>query len=201
MIIIKRLLVLVTVICILCSLFCVNGFADSGKFAIGDYFIIGQYNEAPILWRYVADDDNGMLIVSDKIICFKIFGKYSDRDTSIDNVFWKESHIRTWLNSSALSGQVISFDGVSIYNGEAGFLSDGNFTQAERNLMKSVTQWTMLPYDKLELSENALAKKYNYIKTEAHGYGIGFDKPAFPGEQWDISEKCRSKVATGKPWA
>ena len=48
---------------------------------IGDYFILGKYNEEPIVWRYVADDENGKLIVSDKILCLKtiwrkiIFGK------------------------------------------------------------------------------------------------------------------------------
>ena len=35
---------------------------------IGDYFILGKYNEEPIAWRYVADDENGKLIVSDKIV-------------------------------------------------------------------------------------------------------------------------------------
>ena len=42
---------------------------------IGDYFILGKYNEEPIVWRYVADDENGKLIVSDKILCKTIWRK------------------------------------------------------------------------------------------------------------------------------
>ena len=58
---------------------------------IGDYFILGKYNEEPIVWRYVADDENGKLIVSDKVLCNKPFGLSS---------FWQESYVRKWLNST-----------------------------------------------------------------------------------------------------
>lgn len=43
---------------------------------IGDYFTLGEYNSEPIVWRYAADDDNGKLIVSDKILCIKTPATY-----------------------------------------------------------------------------------------------------------------------------
>ena len=123
--------------------------ADEKKFIVGDYFSIGQYNNAPILWKCIGDDGNGKLLISDKILCFKWFG-YSS--------IWMDATIRTWLNSTALSAAAIEWpvfyyeSGVmqptgsaDTYNGEAGFLCDNNFTVSQRNLMKSVTQWTMLP--------------------------------------------------------
>ena len=42
------------------------------------------------------------------------------------------------------------------YTNESGFLSDNNFTQSERNLMKSTTQWTMISINNPELSENGI---------------------------------------------
>ena len=62
---------------------------------IGDYFSLGKYNDEPIIWRYVADDENGKLIVSDKVLCNKPFGLSS---------FWQESYVRKWLNSTVSEG-------------------------------------------------------------------------------------------------
>ena len=63
---------------------------------MGEYFILGKYNDEPIVWRYVADDENGKLIVSDKILCLKPFG---------ENNFWEESFPRAWLNSDVAEGE------------------------------------------------------------------------------------------------
>ena len=40
---------------------------------IGDYVLMGTYNEEPILWRCVDKDANGPLMLSDKILTFKAF--------------------------------------------------------------------------------------------------------------------------------
>ena len=45
--------------------------AENAGFEVGDHFLIGQYNNVPVLWRYVCDDANGRLFVSDKVICLK----------------------------------------------------------------------------------------------------------------------------------
>ena len=68
------------------------------EFNVGDYFIIGQYNDAPILWRYIDDDENGKLLISDKVLCFKWFGH---------RALWLKSNLRAWLNSDASSAAEI----------------------------------------------------------------------------------------------
>ena len=40
---------------------------------IGDYVQMGSYYGSPILWRCVDIDDNGPLMLSDKILCLKAF--------------------------------------------------------------------------------------------------------------------------------
>ena len=47
------------------------------------------------------------------------------------------------------------------YADEAGFLSTNNFTDAERAVMKTVSQWQDLPVDKLDLATNGI--NYPYI--------------------------------------
>jgi hypothetical protein len=160
----------------------------SADFQIGDYFIIGQYNNTPILWRYAVDDQEGKLLLSDKVISFKRYSSpneqldyYSDNWNDVN--FWETSNLKAWLNSSSAAGHVawlnenppnafLRYSDLG-YAGEAGFLSIGNFTQAERNLMKTVTQWTMLPQDRLELSENGLDFQYDIVKS--HKYLSGSD--------------------------
>jgi co-chaperonin GroES (HSP10) len=119
---------------------------------LGDYILLGKYNDAPILWRYAAHDKNGMLILSDKILCKKMFDVYSDNLLSGDN-YWGHSNIRSWLNSSAPAGKVVWLNNnppVSDsshnngYDNEKGFLAAGNFTANERNVIKKVTQKSLL---------------------------------------------------------
>ena len=150
---------------------------------MGDYFILGKYNDEPIVWRYVADDQNGKLIVSDKILCFKPFGK---------NNFWEESYIRRWLNSTKSEGEEIwnleSYkDGCIDENlnlKEKGFLHKSNFSLLEKNLFKTVTQLTMLPQEHIELSTNGETEQYNAFKKYKPG------RPEAGGyfEFYDISE-------------
>ena len=139
---------------------------------IGDYFTLGRYYDEPIVWRYVADDENGKLILSDRIICYKAFDVSSNEDASgsharswprrqipIGNNYWGDSNIRSWLNSAAPEGKVVWLCGISPnsnpfhssleneyeeYANEKGFLADGNFTGTEKNAIKSVTQKSLL---------------------------------------------------------
>ena len=43
------------------------------EISIGDYVQMGTYYGEPILWRCVAFDENGPLMLSDKILCLKAF--------------------------------------------------------------------------------------------------------------------------------
>ena len=132
---------------------------------IGEHIQLGKYNNEPIIWQYVADDENGKLILSDKILCVKTFGK--------DN-FWQDSFIRKWLNSTAKEGEVdwltyFEEDYVEIdsYRYEKGFLNKDNFSAGERNIMKTVTQWTMLPENHLDLSVNGNTERFNPVMRES----------------------------------
>ena len=146
----------------------VNAYALTSKepydigIGIGDYIQFGKYYDDPILWRYVADDENGKLILSDKIICKKPYDVYNSRVSgshtrryAISN-YWGDSTTRSWLNSKAPAGKVNwlcgnppdrlqYFEGsYHEYCNEAGFLSDGNFTQSERMVIKKVKQKSLL---------------------------------------------------------
>lgn len=80
---------------------------------LGDYITLGSYNGEKILWRCVAIDDNGALMLSDKILDTLTYdAKTNDnsktkshsrnykRDTYGSN-YWKDSNMRSWLNSTA----------------------------------------------------------------------------------------------------
>lgn len=144
----------------------------SDKLKIGDYIQLGKYNDQPIIWRYAADDEHGKLIVSDKILCYKTF---DDGVSEIHNL-WEESFPRKWLNSTASEGEVIWGDfrfhlwtKDNIDADEKGFLHESNFTASERSVLKTVTQQTMVPSDRLDLATNGIDKAYNPIETYVPG--------------------------------
>ena len=138
---------------------------------IGDYFTLGEYNSEPIVWRYAADDENGKLIVSDKILCIKTPGNIY-KSTLLENKnFWQNSYIREWLNSTVAEGEkdwgvdilYLLKDDINTY--EKGFLHVSNFSLSERSVMRQTSQWTMLPEDKLYLSENGNFNAYKADKV------------------------------------
>ena len=100
---------------------------------IGDYVSLGKYRGESIVWRYVADDENGKLFWSDKFICQKPFG---------ENDNWEKSPIRAWLNSDEQFMSIVSEGGYKYieetYNQSPGFLYDSNFTASEKSLIKEV---------------------------------------------------------------
>ena len=134
---------------------------------IGDYIQMGTYYGEPILWRCMDIDENGPLILSDKIICLKPFdaktsanstsGSHSRDDyrSEYGSNYWADSNMRSWLNSTAPAGEVVwacgnppSNDNVwesyNDYAGEAGFLT--YFSQDEQNSMKAVSQKSLVSY-------------------------------------------------------
>ena len=182
---------------------------------IGSYFQIGSYNGAPILWRYMADEYNGKLIVSDKAICFKTFAAGEDGYPSSrwGSDFWEESAIRKWLNSKAGAGEIEwpngwtpSAEGVQFsgwnqdvkypYADEAGFLNENNFSFHELSLMKTVNQWQMLPKNRIELAENGETRPYLAGYTfgsgrepqAVHTNNVSEFKDAFRGAMYQISD-------------
>lgn len=116
---------------------------------LGDYITLGKYNGKDILWRCVSVDDSGTLMLADSIIDTlpydaitsdnsrsKSHSRDYRRDTYGSN-YWKDSNMRSWLNSIAEVGGVKWLCGNppkenyvdgNAYDQKAGFLN--NFSRA-----------------------------------------------------------------------
>ena len=152
---------------------------------VGDYVKMGTYNNASILWRCVSIDDNGPLMLADRIIDTLAYdAKTNDNSTSKSHSrsykrddygsnYWKDSNMRSWLNSTASAGNVdwlcgnppkdgyVSGEGA--YNQKAGFLNA--FSKAEIAAMKTVTQRSLVShpeYNKGIVNGDANSDLYYY---------------------------------------
>lgn len=133
---------------------------------VGDYVKMGTYNNASILWRCVSIDDNGPLMLADRIIDTLAYdAKTNDNSSSKSHSrsykrddygsnYWKDSNMRSWLNSTAEAGKVDWLcgnppkdgyvSGVGAYNEKAGFLNA--FSKSEIAAMKTVTQRSLVSH-------------------------------------------------------
>ena len=133
---------------------------------VGDYVKMGTYNNASILWRCVSIDDNGPLMLADRIIDTLAYdAKTNDNSNSKSHSrsykrddygsnYWKDSNMRSWLNSTAAEGKVDWLcgnppkdgyvSGVGAYNEKAGFLNA--FSKSEIAAMKTVTQRSLVSH-------------------------------------------------------
>ena len=140
--------------------------ASKPDIKVGDYVKMGTYNNASILWRCVSIDDNGPLMLADRIIDNLAYdAKTNDNSTSKSHSrsykrddygsnYWKDSNMRSWLNSTASAGKVdwlcgnppkdgyVSGEGA--YNEKAGFLNA--FSKSEIAAMKTVTQRSLVSH-------------------------------------------------------
>ena len=186
----KRILSLTVILSLILTLFSAISLpASATSINIGDYVEMGTYYGQPILWRCVDIDENGPLMLSDKILCLKAFDAFGTNTSGshgrgyyYNNTqgyyrqiwgsdYWADSNMRCWLNSTASSGNVVwscgnppdeahVWGGYNEYDGEAGFLS--NFTQNERNAMKTVTQKSLLNgYEYSQGSSNTKNSNYH----------------------------------------
>ena len=96
--------------------------AQDYSLSVRDYFQFGSYQGEPILWRCIDNsDENEMLLVSDKLLCFKPFdvdspiredvpgyeGLATPLDSRANNFnMWSASTLRAWMNSTAPAGAV-----------------------------------------------------------------------------------------------
>ena len=159
--------------------------ASKPDIKVGDYVKMGTYNNASILWRCVSIDDNGPLMLADKIVdtlaydaktndnsISKSHSRSYKRDDYGSN-YWKDSNMRSWLNSTASAGKVdwlcgnppkdgyVSGEGA--YNQKAGFLNA--FSKAEIAAMKTVTQRSLVShpeYNKGIVNGDANSDLYYY---------------------------------------
>ena len=140
--------------------------ASKPDIKVGDYVKMGAYNNASILWRCVSIDNNGPLMLADKIVDTLAYdAKTNDNSNSKSHSrsykrddygsnYWKDSNMRSWLNSTAAEGKVDWLcgnppkdgyvSGVGAYNEKAGFLNA--FSKSEIAAMKTVTQRSLVSH-------------------------------------------------------
>ena len=134
---------------------------------LGDYIQLGRYDGEPILWRCVSVDENGPLMLSDKVLCDSMpydaqtsensasgSHRRSGYRSKYGSNHWRDSNMRSWLNSDADAGQVKWLcgnppkDGYIVgggaYDGKAGFLN--GFTPDEAAAIKTVTQRSIVSH-------------------------------------------------------
>ena len=142
-----------------------NGTRTTTQVELGNYISLGKYNGKDIVWRCVSIDEKGALMLADNIIDTlpydaktndnnrsKSHSRNYNRDTYGSN-YWKDSNMRSWLNSTAVAGEVKWLCGnppkagyvkENAYDQKAGFLND--FSKAEIAAMKNVTQRSLVSH-------------------------------------------------------
>ena len=163
----KKLTAVLLALCMAVSLLPMSVQASSKPdIKVGDYVKMGTYNNASILWRCVSIDDNGPLMLADRIIDTLAYdAKTNDNSSSKSHSrsykrddygsnYWKDSNMRSWLNSTAAEGKVDWLcgnppkdgyvSGVGAYNEKAGFLNA--FSKSEIAAMKTVTQRSLVSH-------------------------------------------------------
>lgn len=132
---------------------------------LGNYISLGKYNGNEVIWRCVSIDEKGALMLADNIIDTlpydaktndnnrsKSHSRNNNRDNHGSN-YWKDSNMRSWLNSTAVAGEVkwlcgnpprAGYVNENAYDQKAGFLND--FSKAEIAAMKNVTQRSLVSH-------------------------------------------------------
>ena len=134
---------------------------------LGDYIQLGRYDGEPILWRCVSVDENGPLMLSDRVLCDSMPYDAQTSENSVSGSHrrsgyrskygsnhWRDSDMRSWLNSDADAGQVKwlcgnppkdgYIMGGGAYDGKAGFLN--GFMRDEAAAIKTVTQRSIVSH-------------------------------------------------------
>lgn len=159
--------------------------------AIGDYITMGTLDDAPILWRCVDIDENGPLLLSDKLLRFYCFDAKSDRHANDASGLraqygsnrWSVSTLRHWLNSDleswgnwegvAVPERKNIREGYSSYVDTPGFLTA--FSPLEQSMIKEVSLYSML--NAVDVAEadvgtqvNDLRRKIQLLDNYAEAY-------------------------------
>ena len=185
--------------------------ADVTEITSGAYYQLGKYNGSPILWRaVVTDDENGVLMVSDKILCYKIFDPSIDSSGIVGGpLLWDYSAMRIWLNSIADSGEVEWVDEhipspdrilrsyITPYSNEKGFLNKDNFSESELSVMKTVSHWQALSTKNAIYTENGLSKPFlpkiveaenSHLERTVYRYKIEDMDRAYYGAMYRVND-------------
>lgn len=192
----KKIIAILLIFAVQLSAMCITVSANEAADLIqpNTYIQLGRYNDEPIVWKCVdIEDENGKLMLSDKILCYKAYDigitnpnvlVDRSRHTEFGSGFWEESQIRAWLNAKENAGNIewpsgyapnSVFNGGTdslnlVYDNENGFLSLSNFSEEEISTMKTVSQWQILSNDDIGLSTNGLKHAF---QSNAFIYGDG----------------------------
>lgn len=204
----KKFKILTGLVAMLSCAVCVSA-ADVNDIGQGTYVQFGKYQGDPIVWKCInTEDENGILLLSDKILTLKAFDAPSSDENSkhfrLGYSLWEDCTLRAWLNATAAGGEIQWPGGnppvgsidllegrktelLNPYDQEDGFLSDTNFTPTERSLMKTVSQWQTLDDSEVSRSTNGIdcCFQYDYIPTMS----IAICKP-----QTDINKLYKADV-------
>ena len=171
---------------VICMMNCHIVFAaQNTEVTEGSYIQLGRYMGEPIIWRCIDIDENGKLMLSDNILCYKVFDARNHIGIEVNSErhgcgFWEESTLRTWLNATEKGGE-IEWPGQNpptyeaafyAYDQEDGFLSPANFSNNELSVMKTVSQWQILGISETGKAENGtyFAFGYNYYPDKAYWF-------------------------------
>ena len=147
-----------------------KGTGATTQVELGNYISLGKYNGKAVIWRCISIDEKGALMLADNVIdtlpydaktndnnLSKSHSRNYNRDKHGSN-YWKDSNMRSWLNSTAVAGEVKwlcgnppregSVNG-NAYDQKAGFLND--FSKAEIAAMKNVTQRSIVSHPEYNL--------------------------------------------------
>jgi hypothetical protein len=120
-----------------------------GSIQIGEYIQMGEYYDEPILWRCVDIDENGPLMLSDRILSIKPYdaagrqhlNDYDNRRLNYGSNLWETSNMRSWLNSTASAGlEFVTDEGLWIPSGEMPPNTNG-YSYWTRGLFNFNTVW------------------------------------------------------------
>ena len=190
----RMLSILLSAVMMLCMTVLPAKSADAKiNIKIGDYIRLGTYNNESVLWRCVNVDDNGPLMLSDRVLedympydamtsdnADTCSHRRSGYRSKYGSNHWRDSNMRSWLNSEDntvtwLCGNPPKAGYVTSgheYDKKAGFLSD--FTQDEISAIKTVTQRSIVSHPEYSagyIDEPGLDLPYNTnIDTVADGY-------------------------------
>lgn len=121
----------------------------TGELKNGAFISLGFYEEKPIIWQVIKNDEIGTMLISTEILSYKAFDAKGDKADGRDNKYnsrvaegsnyWPKSNIREWLNSDE---QLVTFshqkpDKEHIYKSsrdlsydkEPGFLTNFSFEE------------------------------------------------------------------------
>ena len=180
----KRVVSTLLIMVMLMGLYLPASAAEPVTIKIGDYLQLGVYLGEPIIWRCVDIDENGPLMLSNDILCWRPFDAKGvsgshERDLPGESLrqrdgsnFYPDSQIRSWLNSSASPGNVEWLCG-TVPNGhcvhesynvkyekdEGGFMR--SFSATAKQYIKKTKQRYVLPQADEELHTMG-AQRYRY---------------------------------------